>query len=134
MALASVAVPTVERALAPIRSWSTMIAVVRPSSTSTARGDEPFMQPGQGLGNEAGNPHQDLDGVAFPIAGLVLLGRPCRHSTDLIVIQPPMERVQVPLRPARGSGPGGSAPRPVSHRTAPRLADHVPGDVPVVPV
>src|SRR3954447_8493735 len=36
MALASVAVPTVERTLAPIRSWSTMIAVVRPSSTSTS--------------------------------------------------------------------------------------------------
>jgi hypothetical protein len=34
--LASVAVPTVERALAPIRSWSTMIAVVSPSSTSTS--------------------------------------------------------------------------------------------------
>ena len=32
----SVAVPTVERALAPIRSWSTMIAVVRPSRTSTS--------------------------------------------------------------------------------------------------
>jgi hypothetical protein len=30
IALASVAVPTVERALAPIRSWSTMIAVVSP--------------------------------------------------------------------------------------------------------
>src|SRR5216683_622917 len=36
IALAAVAVPTVERALAPIRSWSTMIAVVRPSSTSTS--------------------------------------------------------------------------------------------------
>ncbi len=36
MALASVAVPTVERALDPIRSWSTMIAVVRPSMTSTS--------------------------------------------------------------------------------------------------
>jgi hypothetical protein len=36
IALASVAVPTVERGLAPIRSWSTMIAVVRPSSTSTS--------------------------------------------------------------------------------------------------
>jgi pimeloyl-ACP methyl ester carboxylesterase len=34
IALASVAVPTVERA--PIRSWSTMIVVVRPSSTSTS--------------------------------------------------------------------------------------------------
>ena len=35
-ALASVAVPTVERASAPMRSWSTMIAVVSPSSTSTS--------------------------------------------------------------------------------------------------
>ena len=36
IALASVAVPTVERGSDPIRSWSTMIAVVRPSSTSTS--------------------------------------------------------------------------------------------------
>ena len=36
IALASVAVPTVERGSAPIRSWSTMIAVVRPSRTSTS--------------------------------------------------------------------------------------------------
>jgi hypothetical protein len=36
IALASVAVPTVERGLEPIRSWSTMIAVVRPSSRSTS--------------------------------------------------------------------------------------------------
>ena len=36
IASASVAVPTVERGLAPIRSWSTMIAVVSPSSTSTS--------------------------------------------------------------------------------------------------
>ncbi len=36
MALASVAVPTVERGLAAIRSWSTMIAVVNPSRTSTS--------------------------------------------------------------------------------------------------
>jgi hypothetical protein len=36
IALASVTVPTVERTLAPIRSWSTMIAVVSPSSTSTS--------------------------------------------------------------------------------------------------
>ena len=36
IAFASVAVPTVERVSAPIRSWSTMIAVVRPSSTSTS--------------------------------------------------------------------------------------------------
>jgi len=34
--LASVAVPTVERASAPIRCWSTMMAVVSPSSTSTS--------------------------------------------------------------------------------------------------
>ena len=36
IALASVAVPTVERGSAPIRSWSTMIAVVSPSRTSTS--------------------------------------------------------------------------------------------------
>ena len=36
MALASVAVPTVDLGLAPIRSWSTMIAVVSPSRTSTS--------------------------------------------------------------------------------------------------
>jgi hypothetical protein len=36
IALASVTVPTVERAFAPIRSWSTLIAVVSPSSTSTS--------------------------------------------------------------------------------------------------
>ncbi len=36
IAFASVAVPTVERGLAPIRSWSTMIAVVSPSSRSTS--------------------------------------------------------------------------------------------------
>ena len=36
MALASVAVPTVERTSAPIRDWSTAMAVVRPSSTSTS--------------------------------------------------------------------------------------------------
>ena len=36
IALASVAVPTVERGSAPIRSWSTLIAVVMPSSTSTS--------------------------------------------------------------------------------------------------
>ncbi len=36
IALASVAVPTVERGSEPIRSWSTRIAVVRPSSTSTS--------------------------------------------------------------------------------------------------
>src|ERR1044072_8683928 len=34
--LASVAVPTVERGSAPIRSWSTRIAVVSPSRTSTS--------------------------------------------------------------------------------------------------
>ena len=36
IALASVTVPTVERGLEPIRSWSTMIAVVSPSSRSTS--------------------------------------------------------------------------------------------------
>src|SRR3954447_15158554 len=36
IAFASVAVPTVDRGFAPIRSWSTMIAVVRPSRTSTS--------------------------------------------------------------------------------------------------
>ncbi len=36
IALASVAVPTVERGFEPIRSWSTMIAVVNPSSRSTS--------------------------------------------------------------------------------------------------
>lgn len=36
MALTSVAVPTVERGSPPIRCWSTVIAVVRPSSTSTS--------------------------------------------------------------------------------------------------
>ena len=36
IASASVAVPTVERGLDPIRSWSTAIAVVSPSSTSTS--------------------------------------------------------------------------------------------------
>src|ERR1700683_2914836 len=36
IALASVAVPTVDRGSAPIRCWSTRIAVVSPSSTSTS--------------------------------------------------------------------------------------------------
>ncbi len=36
IAFVSVTVPTVERGLAPIRSWSTMIAVVSPSRTSTS--------------------------------------------------------------------------------------------------
>ncbi len=36
IALASVAVPTVERESAPIRCWSTRIAVVSPSRTSTS--------------------------------------------------------------------------------------------------
>ncbi|GAC1450815.1 MAG: hypothetical protein PVSMB10_05290 [Pseudarthrobacter sp.] len=36
MAFASVAVPTVERGFAPMRSWSTMIAVVNPSRRSTS--------------------------------------------------------------------------------------------------
>lgn len=35
-AFASVTVPTVERTFAPMRSWSTMIAVVRPSRWSTS--------------------------------------------------------------------------------------------------
>ncbi len=45
MALASVAVPTVERGLAPIRSWSTMIAVVRPSRRSTSGRASDGMKP-----------------------------------------------------------------------------------------
>ncbi len=36
IALASVAVPTVERGSPPIRCWSTAMAVVSPSSTSTS--------------------------------------------------------------------------------------------------
>ena len=36
IALASVAVPTVERTSPPIRCWSTLIAVVSPSRTSTS--------------------------------------------------------------------------------------------------
>ena len=36
IALASVAVPTVDRGSDPMRVWSTMIAVVRPSRTSTS--------------------------------------------------------------------------------------------------
>jgi hypothetical protein len=36
IAFASVTVPTVEREFAPMRSWSTMMAVVRPSSRSTS--------------------------------------------------------------------------------------------------
>ena len=36
IALASVAVPTVDRGSDPIRCWSTMMAVVRPSMTSTS--------------------------------------------------------------------------------------------------
>ena len=45
IALASVAVPTVDRVLAPIRSWSTMIAVVRPSRRSTSGRDSVGMKP-----------------------------------------------------------------------------------------
>ncbi len=41
----SVAVPTVERGSAPIRCWSTMIAVVSPSSTSTSGRDSVGMKP-----------------------------------------------------------------------------------------
>jgi hypothetical protein len=45
MALASVTVPTVERELAPRRSWSTMIAVVSPSKTSTSGRSSVGMKP-----------------------------------------------------------------------------------------
>jgi hypothetical protein len=45
IAFASVAVPTVERGLAPIRSWSTMIAVVSPSSRSTSGRPSDGMKP-----------------------------------------------------------------------------------------
>jgi hypothetical protein len=45
IAFASVAVPTVERGFAPIRSWSTMIAVVRFSSASTSGRGSDGMKP-----------------------------------------------------------------------------------------
>jgi hypothetical protein len=45
MAFASVAVPTVDRELAPIRSWSTRIAVVSPSSRSTSGRPRVGMKP-----------------------------------------------------------------------------------------
>ncbi len=45
-ALASVAVPTVERVFVPIRSWSTRIAGVSPSSTSTSGRANVGMKPG----------------------------------------------------------------------------------------
>jgi hypothetical protein len=45
IALASVAVPTVERGSAPMRSWSTLIAVVSPSSTSTSGRASDGMKP-----------------------------------------------------------------------------------------
>ena len=45
IALASVAVPTVDRVFAPIRSWSTMIAVVSPSRRSTSGRDSVGMKP-----------------------------------------------------------------------------------------
>ncbi len=45
IAFASVAVPTVERGSAPIRCWSTTIAVVRPSSTSTSGRASAGMKP-----------------------------------------------------------------------------------------
>jgi hypothetical protein len=45
IALASVAVPTVDRGSAPIRSWSTMIAVVRPSRRSTSGRASDGMKP-----------------------------------------------------------------------------------------
>ena len=44
-ALASVAVPTVERGSTPIRSWSTLIAVVSPSRTSTSGRASDGMKP-----------------------------------------------------------------------------------------
>ena len=45
IAFASVAVPTVERGFDPRRSWSTMIAVVRPSSRSTSGRPSAGMKP-----------------------------------------------------------------------------------------
>ena len=45
IAFASVTVPTVERGFAPMRSWSTMIAVVSPSSRSTSGRDCVGMKP-----------------------------------------------------------------------------------------
>jgi hypothetical protein len=45
IALASVAVPTVERGSAPIRCWSTMMAVVSPSRTSTSGRASEGMKP-----------------------------------------------------------------------------------------
>ncbi len=45
MVCASVAVPTVERALAPMRSWSTMIAALRLCSASTSGRDRLGMKP-----------------------------------------------------------------------------------------
>ncbi len=45
MSYVSVAVPTVERALAPMRSWSTTIAAVRFSSESTSGRDGVPMNP-----------------------------------------------------------------------------------------
>ncbi len=45
IAFASVTVPTVDRTLAPIRSWSTRIAVVMPSRTSTSGRGSDGMKP-----------------------------------------------------------------------------------------
>ena len=45
IAFASVAVPTVERGSVPIRCWSTMIAVVSPSRTSTSGRASDGMKP-----------------------------------------------------------------------------------------
>ena len=45
IAFASVAVPRVDRELAPMRSWSTMIAVVSPSSRSTSGRASDGMKP-----------------------------------------------------------------------------------------
>src|SRR3954447_8875286 len=48
IASASVAVPTVERGLEPMRSWSTMIAVVSPASRSTSGRASVGMKPHEG--------------------------------------------------------------------------------------
>ena len=45
IALMSVMVPTVDRGFPPIRSWSTMIAVVRPERTSTSGRPSDGMKP-----------------------------------------------------------------------------------------
>ncbi len=50
IAFASVTVPTVDRGLAPRRSWSTTIAVVSPSSTSTSGRSSVGMKPWRNAG------------------------------------------------------------------------------------